>query len=105
MLKRVLKATVRGSGQSSHARLIYGLAGTKEKSASARGAQIVTQRTPRPPVPQARFHLAAGGEPAMTTYLNWGPCQVPWRGVVVFGGGVVGSVDARPYLGPRPVGR
>lgn len=46
MLKRVLKATVRGSGQSSHARLIYGLTGTKEKSASARGAQIVTQRTP-----------------------------------------------------------
>jgi hypothetical protein len=46
MLKRVLKATVRGSGQSSHARLIYGLTSTKEKSASARGAQIVTNRIP-----------------------------------------------------------
>jgi len=46
MLKRVLKATVRGSGQSSHARVIYGLTSTKQKSASARGAQIVTDRTP-----------------------------------------------------------
>jgi len=45
MLKRVLKATVRGSGQSSHARLIYGLTSTKEESASARGARIVTDRT------------------------------------------------------------
>jgi hypothetical protein len=38
----VLVATVRGSGQSSHARLIYGLTSTKEKSASARGARILT---------------------------------------------------------------
>ena len=44
MLKRVLKATVRGSGQGSHARLIYGLTSTKKQSASARGAQIVTGR-------------------------------------------------------------
>ena len=42
---------------------------------------------------------------ADAAYLNWGPCQVSWRGVVVFGGGLVGSVDARPYLGPRPGGR
>jgi hypothetical protein len=42
MLKRVLKATVRGSGQGSHARLIYGLTSTKKQSASAHGTRIVT---------------------------------------------------------------
>jgi hypothetical protein len=46
MLKRVLKATVRGSGQGSHARLIYGLTSTKEKSASARGQRIVRHHAP-----------------------------------------------------------
>jgi hypothetical protein len=35
-------------------------------------------------------------------YLNWAPCQVLGRGVVAFGGVLVGSVDARAYLGPRP---
>jgi hypothetical protein len=40
----VLKATVRGSGQSSHARLIYGLTSTRETSASARGARILADR-------------------------------------------------------------
>jgi hypothetical protein len=35
-------------------------------------------------------------------YLNWVPCQASgWR-VVVVGGVVIGSVDARPYLGLRP---
>jgi hypothetical protein len=71
MLKRVLKATVRGSGQGSHARLIYGLTSTKKQPASARGAEILADRS-RSRQPQTRFHLAAGGEPAMTTYLNWG---------------------------------
>ena len=46
MLKHVLKATVRGSGQGSHARLIYGLASAKEQSASARDAQIVARARP-----------------------------------------------------------
>jgi len=46
MLKRVLKATVRGPGQGSHARLIYGLTSTKKQPASARGARIVTDRSP-----------------------------------------------------------
>ena len=36
-LKVVLKATVRSPGQRSHARLIYGLEGTKKMSASALG--------------------------------------------------------------------
>jgi hypothetical protein len=41
MLKHVLKATVRGSGQGSHARLIYGLTSTRNQSASAHGMRIV----------------------------------------------------------------
>jgi hypothetical protein len=45
MLKRVLKATVRGSGQGSHARLIYGLTSTKKQSASARDQRIVCHHT------------------------------------------------------------
>jgi hypothetical protein len=57
MLKRVLKATVRGSGQGSHARLIYGLSSTKKQSASARGTRIVTDR------PRAR----QGGKPDFTS--------------------------------------
>jgi hypothetical protein len=40
----VLKATVRGSGQGPHARLIYGLTSTKKKTASAYGARILTDR-------------------------------------------------------------
>jgi hypothetical protein len=68
----VLVATVRGSGQSSHARLIYGLTGTKKKSASARGARILTDGRPPGQRCNTDFTLAAGGEPAMTTYLNRG---------------------------------
>jgi hypothetical protein len=66
----VLVATVRGSGQSSHARLIYGLTSTKEEvGVGARRAHPhKPQHTGR--ALQHRFHLAAGGEPAMATYLQ-----------------------------------
>jgi hypothetical protein len=43
-----------------------------------------------------------GRQPA--AYLSWGVCQAGWR-VVVLGGVSPRSVDARPYLGPRPGGR
>src|SRR4051794_29260564 len=46
-----------------------------------------------------------GDAPITSAYLNWGPCQAWWWGVVVVGAGLVGSVDARAYLGPRPGGR
>lgn len=41
----MLVATVRGSGQSSHAELLYGLTSTSKLSASAVGARILTART------------------------------------------------------------
>ena len=54
----MLKATVRGSGQSSHARLIYGLDGTKKMSASARGTDNVRDADGAP----FPISSAAGGE-------------------------------------------
>jgi hypothetical protein len=44
MLKCVLKATVRSSGQGSHARLHRGLTTTKEGVASARATRILAPR-------------------------------------------------------------
>jgi len=55
--------------------------------------------------PSGRGRRASRTALLSAAYLNWGPCQALWGGVVVFGGGLVGSVDARAYLGPRLGGR
>ena len=67
MLYRVLKATVRGSGQSPHAGLLYGLTSTKQKSASARGSQIVTDRIRVRQCRKRDFIPRGWRSPAMTT--------------------------------------
>jgi hypothetical protein len=74
----------------------------RRRSSRRRGLRTAPPLTQ--PVLQHRFHRAAGGEPAMATYLNRGRCQV--AAASDCGAGWFRSFrGARAYLGARPWGR
>jgi hypothetical protein len=112
MLKHVLKATVRGSGQGSHTRLIYGLTSTKKQSASAHDTAIVTDHgsarqhrdpiSPRRGWPSGHDDLSVSGPRVKARDLAIGEDGVVFgRSVGAVEGVGVMRAGARPYLGPR----